>query len=126
MRSFRHTTGVLGAQPSFRLGHRPAQARTFSFSITAEENARVEAKIVRVPAPTALSASRRGASSTSFDRVGAGVAEARGKIAARWTPVIRFSKRRLDPGWYVYAVKVTAELNADRRSIFVSDAFQIG
>ena len=54
------------------------------------------------------------------------VASADGRIQARWAPVVRFPQHRLKPGWYVYAVKVSAELNPDRTSTFVSGAFRVG
>lgn len=105
MRSFRHAVAVIGARPTFRLGHRPAQSTGFGFTITAEENASVEATIMKGGTPVAASSS---------------------KLTARWSTAIRFPHVRLKPGWYLYSVRLKAELNPARSSSFISPAFRVG
>ena len=123
-RAFRHATSVVGASVKFQVGRRPARATAFSFTATAEENAVVQARIMRVSSKTGASATQRAALSTALPS--ASVASASGNVQARWVPVVAFPARRLKPGWYVYAVRMTAEANPDRSSTFVSAAFRVG
>jgi hypothetical protein len=102
MRSFRHATDVVGARPRFQLG---AQSSGFGFTITAEENALFEASIMQD---------------------GTTVVTTSGKLTARWNTLIGFPHRRLKPGWYVYSVRLKAELNSARTSTFVSPDFRVG
>jgi hypothetical protein len=125
-RVFRHATSVIGARATFQISRKPARATAFSFTITADENATATGRIVRVGSPKGLSSAQRNALSSSFDSANGSVASADGRIQARWAPVVKFPQHRLKPGWYVYAVKVSAELNADRSSTFVSGAFRVG
>jgi hypothetical protein len=46
-------------------------------------------------------------------------------VSAYREAVIRFPKRRLKPGFYVYAVELFAETNPTRKSFFVSKAFRV-
>jgi hypothetical protein len=39
--------------------------------------------------------------------------------------VVRFPKRKLKPGYYVYAVQLFAETNRTRKSFFVSKSFRV-
>jgi hypothetical protein len=48
----------------------------------------------------------------------------RGRIEAR-TRVVRFPRRRLEPGKYVYAIRMSATMNPVRVSILVSRAFRV-
>ena len=105
MRSFRHAVTVIGTRPTFRLGHRRAHSTGFGFTITAEENASIEASIVKSGEPVATSTR---------------------KLKARWRTVIGFPHVRLKPGWYAYSVKLKAELNLARSSSFTSPAFRVG
>ena len=125
-RMFQHSTSVIGARATFQISRKPARATAFSFTITAEENATVTGRIVRVPTPKGLSNAQRAALSSSFDRATGSVASAGGRVQARWSPVVKFPEHRLKPGWYVYAVKVSAELNPERTSTFVSGTFRVG
>ena len=126
MRSFQHTMSVEGANVTFQLGRKPARATAFSFTATAEENATVDARIIRVASKKGLSGAQRNAVSASFPLTSAAVSAATGKVQARWVPVVQFPSKRLKPGWYVYAVKLSAELNPDRTSTFASGAFRVG
>jgi hypothetical protein len=55
---------------------------------------------------------------------GAALAKA-GKVQAYRESVVRFPKRKLKPGYYVYAVQLFAETNRTRKSFFVSKSFRV-
>ena len=59
-------------------------------------------------------------------RVTGAVATARGTVFGGWGRPVRFRKQRLRPGYYVYAVRMTAEMNPTRTMTFVGRAFQVG
>jgi hypothetical protein len=126
MRAFQHVTGVLGAAATFQIARKPARATAFSFTVTAEEGASAEGRILRVPSPKGLSRAQRALVNTSFAQTAGSVANGATKVQARWAPVVKFPAQRLKTGWYVYAVKLSAELNPDRTSAFVSGAFRVG
>jgi hypothetical protein len=126
VRQFQHRNDVEGANATFKLARKPARATAFSFTVTAEENARFDARIIPVPAKTGLSRSQRNTLSASFPLASAAVAADAGNVQARWAPVVQFPTKRLKPGWYVYAVKLVSELNPERASTFVSNAFRVG
>jgi hypothetical protein len=125
-RTFQHILTVAGANATFQISRKPARATAFSFTVTAEENATVTGRILRVKSPLGLSSSQRSSLSTTFTAATGAVASAAGRVLARWVPVVQFPQQRLKPGWYVYAVHMTAELDPDRTSTFVSGAFRVG
>ena len=124
-RVFRHATGVVGAGATFKLGRRPARSTAFNFAVTAEENATFEGRLIRVAGKKGLSASQRNRLDGFFGPSGVSVATATGTVLARWAPLVKFPEKRLKVGWYVYAVKLSAEMNPERTSSFVSGAFRI-
>ena len=126
VRGFQHATGVVGAKATFQISRKPARATAFSFTVSAEENAAATGRILRVKSPSGLSRTQRTALSTSFVQTTGSVASADTRVQARWAPVVRFPAQRLKSGWYVYAVKLAAELNPDRSSTFVSGTFRVG
>jgi hypothetical protein len=125
MRTFQHITGVAGANAAFQIARKPVRATAFSLTVTAEEGATATGRIVRIKSPK-LSQAQRQALSSSFTQPTGVVASADTRVQARWSPVVQFPQHRLKKGWYVYAVKLTAELNPDRTSTFVSGAFRVG
>jgi hypothetical protein len=126
MRNFQHITSVEGANATFQISRKPARATAFSFTVTAEENASVTGRILKVKTPSGLSSAQRNSLSTSFATATSSVANATGKLQARWAPVVKFPQKRLKAGWYVYAVQLTSEVNPNRTSTFVSGAFRVG
>ncbi len=125
-RGFQHATGVVGAAATFQIARKPARATAFSFTVTAEESSTADGRLLRVLSPKGLSRAQRNAVTNSFGQTAGSVANASARVQARWAPVAKFPAQRAKPGWYVYAVKLTAELNPDRTSTFVSGAFRVG
>jgi hypothetical protein len=54
------------------------------------------------------------------------VSTARGKIVGGWGRLIRFRKQRLKPGYYVFAIRMSAEMNPARTTTLVGRAFRVG
>ena len=42
------------------------------------------------------------------------------------TPLIRFAARKLQPGSYVYSIRLKAAMNPGRVSVFASKPFRVG
>lgn len=126
MRPFQHALTVVGAAATFQIARKPGRATAFSFTVTAEENATAEGRILRVTSPEGLSRAQRNAVTSAFAQTTGAVANGSTKVQARWAPVVKFPEQRLKAGWYVYAVKLASELNPERTSTFASGAFRVG
>jgi hypothetical protein len=121
-RSWRHSTTLAGARAIFpRSRVVPASRRSWSFKVRAAEGSLFRAGIFRVKAPTRVD--RKGIV-RALAR-GRGVLRTTGATRAYWTPQVKFRGRPLAPGWYVYAVRLTAETSAKRTSTFVSRPFRV-
>jgi hypothetical protein len=117
-----HTTGVLGAGATFDANDVSTRQTVFGLSATAAEPADGKAGIFRLGGPRV----RR----TDIERSLAGVTTARpllsaGKLVkAGYNPRFEFHGQ-LAPGYYVYAVRLTAEMNASRVQTLVSPVFRV-
>ena len=110
MRSWHHSTAVDGASARFFRARRlPSRIRSWSFVAVAGENASFEASIYR------LRHGRRGARKLS---------EA-GHIEANVARMVRFPKRRLAPGRYVYSIRFRADANPQRTTRKTSRPFVV-
>lgn len=120
---WRHSTSVVGAGASFgKLGTSWWRRASWSFGVTAAEESTYRAVIVRLPA----NAATRGFAVRSLGTGGASVTlTASGTAKAHWTPRLRFPIRRLRPGTYAYAVTLSATMNPQRTSTFVSGPFRV-
>jgi hypothetical protein len=126
--AWRHATAVIGPSARFPFKRAvPQRTRAWTVVATAFEAARYHAGVFRV----ARRATPRGKARTKIQRAllrskprGAALAKA-GKVQAYREAVIRFPKRTLKPGFYVYAVQLFAETNPTRKSFFVSKAFRV-
>jgi hypothetical protein len=126
--AWRHATAVIGplAKFPFKRSVR-ATSKSWTTVATAFEAARVHAGVFRVP----RRATPRGKARTKIQRAllrakprGAALRKT-GKVQAYREAVVRFPKRVLKPGFYVYAVQLFAETNPTRKSFFVSKAFRV-
>ena len=110
MRSWRHSTTVQGASAAFPPSRRlPARLRSWGFKATVGEDARFRASVYRV----------------RKDRRRVRVLRARGRLEAHVTRSVRFSRRRLAPGRYVYSIRFVATANRDRMTRMTSRRFII-
>lgn len=119
--TWRHATRVVGARATFGLGAGVASWRrtSWGFNVTAAEEASYVAAIF--PAATPRATVRRLASRSSTGAVLTTV----GRVRASWNPRLRFARRALKPGRYVYAVRLRASMNPRRTSMLVSRVFVV-
>jgi hypothetical protein len=128
---WRHATKVVAAQAKFPDARRPRREREtlWSFTVRADEGAHFAAAIFPATKTGAVPASSRARFTRALRRGGrvkGAVSTARGKFVGRGARLVRFRKQRLKPGRYVFAVRLSAEMNPARSSTFVGRAFQVG
>jgi hypothetical protein len=110
MRSWRHSTTVDGASARFRRERRlPRRVRSWGFVASADEDAVFVAGVHRL---------RRG-------RLGARVLVEMGGLDAYRPRHVRFPRRRLRPGRYVYSIRFRAEANLTRTTRLTSRSFTV-
>jgi hypothetical protein len=123
---WKHTTHVIGAKASWgKLRRKPAFENYWSFLAKATENATFKAGVFRVKGPKGGSSkdAQRALLSVSSPQV---ALSAQGNVKAYITRLVKFPTRRLKPGWYAYAIRISAEMNPDRSSFFMSKPFRVG
>ncbi|PWU25518.1 MAG: hypothetical protein C5B48_00870 [Candidatus Rokuibacteriota bacterium] len=121
-----HAAGVIGADATFPSGNVAARQALFGVSATAAEDAlgtagifRLRSGAERVPSEEL---SRALASSHAARAPVRTVSKA---VKAGWTPRFEF-RGRLKPGWYVYAIRLQAQMNPNRAETLVSARFRVG
>ncbi len=120
-----HASGVVGANASFESGAQPASQNVFGLNARADEGADASAGIFKVS---------NGTSRPNAARIGrslAGGAGPRPVVVAAATLRAGLSTRfefdgTLNPGWYVYGVRLSSTVNPSRVTTLVSPAFRVG
>lgn len=114
--AWRHATSVIGASADFgELKPRPTKGRYWALLAKAGEDYTYRAGVVRLsPGASRSHASR---SPTVLDEAGEGKAN-RGRL-------IRFDRKTLPPGTYAYTLRMTAAMNPERSSSFISRPFRV-
>jgi hypothetical protein len=51
---------------------------------------------------------------------------ARGKVAAHLGTFVRFPRRRVAGGSYVFAIRLSAEMNPTRQTVLIGKPFSVG
>jgi hypothetical protein len=125
--SWRHTTKVVGATARFGERRRSASDTTWSFAAASEEASIYRAAMYRLPGRRLSPALRkRLQAAVGRRRTPKPVFSARGKAPAHRGSFVRFPRRRLGHGTYVFAVRLSAEMNPARQSVLVSKPFAVG
>jgi hypothetical protein len=122
--AWRHSTAVAGATASFtrRVGAR------FGFGVAAKEAARFRGGIFRLRSGRDVSegdTSWMAAALASSAPSPGLVRRSSGSVRAYWPTAVTFRARSLDPGWYVYAVRLAAAMNPGRTSLVVGSPFRV-
>jgi hypothetical protein len=124
-----HATGVVGVKTRFdRRKVLPAGFRKWGFSLTLEENATFVGGLFRQPRAVA-SKQWRALVTRMLAGKGGGVKPAvrlTGRAKAPWGRTVTFRETRLRAGYYVYAVRLAAEMNPARASIFFGPSYRLG
>jgi hypothetical protein len=127
---WRHAAKVVTAQAKFPDARRARRVREtiWSFTIRADEGVNFTAAIFPATKTGAVPSSARARFTRALQRgkVKGAISTARGKAVGGWGRLVRFRKQRLKPGYYVFAVRMAAEMNPTRVSTFVGRAFQVG
>jgi hypothetical protein len=124
---WRHKTEVIGATARFGQRRRSATDRHWSFVAGSEEASIYKAAMYRLPRRSLSAAQRkRYQASVGRKRVPKPVFSARGIVRAHSGTFIRFPRKPVAPGHYIFAVRMSAEMNPTRQSALVSKPFAVG
>ena len=113
------TTVVLPAAAWGSLKPQPLNRKSWSFKAGAGEEADFRAGLFKAGPKGAVLGKRLAAGKPKP------VLAVRGLIKAS-TRLVSFPKRRLKPGLYVYAIRMSATMNSKRASVLVSRPFRVG
>jgi hypothetical protein len=117
---WRHVTAVvLPAVAWGSLKPQPLKRTRWSFTAGAGEEADFRAGLFKAGPSKAVLGKRLAAGKPKP------LLSARGVIKAS-TRLVRFPTRRLRPGLYVYAIRMSATMNSKRASVLVSRPFRVG
>jgi hypothetical protein len=106
-----------------------SERNTFwSFVAGSDEGTLYTAGLFKVTRPGKLIPSLRAQISRSLrtGRVRGAVLKSGGKLVGGWDKVIAFPTKRLNPGFYVYGARISAEMNLARKSTYVGLPFAVG
>jgi hypothetical protein len=118
--SWRHATGVILPTVTWgSLAPQPLKRTRWSFSAGAGEEADFRAGLFKAGPSKAVLGNRLAAGRPKP------LLASRGTIKAA-KRLVYFPKRRLKRGLYVYAIRLTATMNSNRATIFVSRPFRVG
>jgi hypothetical protein len=122
---WRPATGAVGAAADFSDAKRihPRKGTYFAVILKMAEQGLYRAGLFSLGRRPAVN---RGAIERALERGGAArrfLVE--GNLLADRGRLVRFPKRRLPPGWYVYAAELRAWANEERTSFFISKPFQV-
>ena len=127
---WRHAVKVVDAKARFPDARRPRHERatSWAFNARAEEGAAYTAALFPATKVGALPAATRSRLTRVLRgrRVLGAVLTSRGNLPGGRERVIRFKKKALKPGYYVFALRMAAETNPARTSTFVGRAFRVG
>lgn len=125
--TWRHTLRVVGATARFGERSRSAGDTTWSFTAGSEEASLYHAAMYRLPKGRLSSALRKKLlSAVGVRRSPKAVFSGRGKLRAHLGTFIRFPRKRVAAGKYVFAIRLKAEMNPSRQSALISRPFAVG
>jgi hypothetical protein len=124
---WRHKTNVVGATARFGERRRSGSERSWAFVAASEEASTFRAAMYRLPGPRLSAAQRnRFRASVGRKRSPKPVFSTRGIIRAHSGTFIRFPRKPVAPGRYVFAIRLSAEMNPRRQTALVSRPFAVG
>ncbi|HET9325019.1 MAG TPA: hypothetical protein VFO03_14170 [Gaiellaceae bacterium] len=126
-RTWVHSTVVVGATAKFGERRRSAGDTNWTFVASSEEASTFTAAMYRLKG-RGLSATGRKKllAAVGIKKAPKPVLAAKGKVRAHAGSFIRFKRRRLAPGSYVFAVRLRAEMNPKRTTAILSRPFAVG
>jgi hypothetical protein len=125
--SWRHSTIVVGATAKFGERRRSARDTNWTFAASSEEASTFRGAMYRLKGRRLSAAGRKKLlAAVGVRRTPKPVFAARGKVRAHQGTFVRFKRKRLKPGYYVFAIRLRAEMNPTRTSTLVSKPFPVG
>jgi hypothetical protein len=125
--TWRHTTKVVGATARFGERRRSPSETAWAFVAASEEASTFRAVMYRLKRRGLPAAKRKQLqAAVGRKRSPKPVFSARGKARAHSGAFIRFPRKRLARGYYVFAIRLTAEMNPARQTALVSKPFSVG
>src|SRR5918999_2912768 len=125
--TWRHKTKVVGATARFSPRRRSASETSWSFVAASEESSLYRAAMYRLKGRSLSAAARKKlVAAVGRRRSPKPVFSARGKVRAHLGTFIRSPRKRLAPGRYVFAIRLSAEMNSARQTVLVSKPFAVG
>jgi hypothetical protein len=124
---WRHTTKVVGAVAKFGERRRSARDTNWTFAASSEEASLYTGAMYRLKSRRLSAAMRkRLLAAVGVRRSPKPVFTGRGKIRAHSGTFIRFKRKRLTAGYYVFAIRLRAEMNPTRTASLISRPFAVG
>jgi hypothetical protein len=118
--SWRHVTGVVLPVVAWgSLKRQPVKRTRWTFTAGAGEEADFRAGLFKAGPSKAVLGKRLAAGRPKPLLSARGVIKAQGRL-------VYFPRRRLKPGRYVYAIRMSATMNPKRASVLVSRPFHVG
>ena len=125
--TWRHRTDVVGATARFGERRRHATDTTWTFSVATDEASTFRAAMYRLTGRRlSAQARKRLRAAVGVKRTPKPVLSARGISRAHTGVFVRFKRKRLKPGSYVFAVRLRAEMNPLRTTALLSRPFAVG
>jgi hypothetical protein len=126
-RTWRHSTVVVGATAKFGERRRSAGDTNWTFVASSEEASTFTAAMYRLKGRGLSAAGRKKLlAAVGIRKAPKPVLAARGKVRAHTGAFIRFRRKRLAPGSYVFAIRLRAEMNPKRTTALLSRPFAVG
>jgi hypothetical protein len=126
-KTWRHKTDVVGATARFGERRRSGSEKSWAFVAASEEASTFTAAMYRLQGRRLSAAQRNRLRARVGRRRGPKpVFSARGIVRAHAGTFIRFARKRVAPGRYVFAIRMSAEMNPIRQSALVSKPFAVG
>jgi hypothetical protein len=123
--AWKHVTSVVGATWRPGLPRTRQQKTTWSFSAKVGEDAVYRAAVLRVQKKRRIPAQGLRAIGQLLKGRAPGILFKRGSVGAPFARVFRFQPRRMQPGYYVLATLLQAEMNTTRTKVFASRPFRV-
>jgi hypothetical protein len=125
--TWRHTTKVVGATARFGERRRSASDTAWAFAAASEEASTFHAAMYRLRGTRLSPRDRKKLlAAVGRRRSPKPVFSGRGRARAHTGTFVRFPRRRLAPGRYVFAIRFKAEMNPARQTVLISKPFGVG
>ena len=125
--TWRHSIKVVGATARFGERRRSGSETTWTFVAASEEASTFRAAMYRLKGGRLSAAQRKKLQAgVGARRTPKPVFSARGLVRAHLGTFVRFPRKRLAAGKYVFAIRMSAEMNPARQTTLLSKPFAVG